>query len=105
LDVCGIDRLPISEILRIVEEHGGLNPRVFGSRARGEAREDSDLDLLIKGGPTMSLLDVAGIQVKVEQLLGIPVQVVTEGALHPLLRQNILSEAKPLVAQKRTSIP
>jgi predicted nucleotidyltransferase len=53
----------------------------------------------------MSLLDVAGIQVKIEQLLGIPVQVVTEGAFHPLLRQNILSEAKPLVAQKRTSIP
>jgi predicted nucleotidyltransferase len=88
--VSRIEAFPISEILRIVGEHGGLNPRVFGSRAKGDAREDSDLDLLIKAGPTMSLLDVGAIQVEVEQLLGIPVQVVTEGALHPLLRQDVL---------------
>lgn len=97
-DVEGIERLPIKEILGIVRERGGSNPRVFGSYARGEAREGSDLDLLIEAGSTMSLLDVAAIQVRVEQLIGRPVQVVTEGALHPFLREDILSEAKPLVA-------
>jgi predicted nucleotidyltransferase len=96
--VSGIEQFPIEVIVRIVKEHGGSNPRVFGSRARGDAREDSDLDLLIKAGPTMSLLDVAAVQVQVEELLGIPVQVVTEGALHPMLRDDILAEAKPLVA-------
>ena len=94
----GIEQFPIEEIVSIVKKHGGSNPRVFGSRARGDAREDSDLDLLIKAGPTMSLLDVAAVQVQVEELLGLPVQVVTEGALHPMLRDDILAEAKPLVA-------
>ena len=94
----GIEQFPIEEIVSIVKKHGGSNPRVFGSRARGDAREDSDLDLLIKAGPTMSLLDVAAVQVQVEELLGLPVQVVTEGALHPMLRDEVLAEAKPLVA-------
>jgi predicted nucleotidyltransferase len=96
--VYGIERFPVEEILSIVEEHGGRNPRVFGSRVRGDAPVDSDLDLLIEAGPSMSLLDVAAIQVKAERLLEIPVQVVTEGALHPLPREDILSEAMPLVA-------
>jgi predicted nucleotidyltransferase len=96
--VAGIEEFPIEEIVRIVKRHGGSDPRAFGSRAREEAREDSDLDLLIKAGPSMSLLDVAAVQVQVEELLGIPVQVVTEGALHPMLRDEILAEAKPLVA-------
>ena len=94
----GIEQFPIEEIVSIVKKHGGSNPRAFGSRARGDAREDSDLDLLIKAGPTMSLLDVAAVQVQVEELLGLPVQVVTEGALHPMLRDDVLAEAKPLVA-------
>jgi predicted nucleotidyltransferase len=96
--VAGIEPFPTDEVLRILKEYGGSNARVFGSRARADAREDSDLDLLIKAGPTMSLWDVAGIQGQVENLLGIPVQVVTEDALHPLLREDILAEAKPLVA-------
>ncbi len=91
----GIERFSFKEILGIVREHGGSNPRVFGSYALGEAREDSDLDLLIDAGSTMSVLDVAAIQVKVEQLISLPVQVVTEGALHPLLREDILQSPSP----------
>lgn len=91
-----IDVFPTEEIARLVEVHGGLDPRVFGSRARGDARPDSDLDLLIKAGPTMSLLDLARLELDLEDLLGISVEVVTEAALHPLLRDDILAEARPL---------
>ncbi len=96
--MAGVERFPIDQILEIVEKHGGLNPRVFGSRARGDAREDSDLDLLIKAGPKMSLLDLIAIQQDLEDLLDIKVEVLTEGGLHPLLKDDILSEARPLVA-------
>lgn len=93
-----MDGLPLSEIVRLVEEHGGLEPRIFGSRARGEERADSDLDLLIKAGPRMSLLDIIGLEQDLEDLLSMRVEVVTEGGLHPLLRDDILREARPLRA-------
>lgn len=93
-----MEELPLSEIARLVEKYGGLEPRIFGSRARGDARPDSDLDLLIKAGPRMSLFDLSGLQRDLEDLVGIKVEVVTEGALHPLLRDDILAEARPLHA-------
>lgn len=54
--------------------------------------------MLIKAGPRMSLFDLIGLQRELEDLLGIGVEVVTEGSLHPLLRDDILAEARPLVA-------
>jgi uncharacterized protein len=93
--MAGIEAFPVQDILRLVEHHGGLEPRIFGSRARGDARTDSDLDLLIKAGPRMSLFDVIGLQQDLEELLGIHIEVVTEGSLHPLLREEIIAEARP----------
>jgi uncharacterized protein len=90
--------LPVSEILRIAHAHGARSVRVFGSRARGDAGAASDLDLLVGLEPGRSLLDVVAIKQDLEDLLGYPVDVVTEGGLSPYLRDRILAEALPLSA-------
>jgi uncharacterized protein len=84
------------DILRIAAEHGAYDVRLFGSVARGEAGEASDIDLLVKLKPGRSLLDHAALLVDLQELLGRRVDVVTEDALYWLLRRRILKEAKPL---------
>jgi uncharacterized protein len=85
-----------AEILRVAASHGGTNVRVFGSLARREATEESDLDLLIDLEPGRSLLDLIAIEQDLEDLLGRPVDVVTQGGLSPYLRDRVLAEAVPL---------
>ena len=70
--------------------------RVFGSRARGEARPDSDLDVLVTLTPGHSLLDLVAIKQDLEDLLGCAVDVVTEASISPYIRDNVLKEAVPL---------
>lgn len=84
------------EILRIAAKHGAHNVRVFGSVARGEADEKSDIDLLVEFEPERSLLDHAGLVAELEELLGRKVDVVTEKGIYWLLRRRILKEARPL---------
>jgi uncharacterized protein len=93
-----MDDLPVNEILRIGRKYGVTSARVFGSRARGDARPSSDLDLLVDVGPDTSLYDLLQTQHELQELLGIPVEVLTEGDLHPSLRDRILDEARPLIA-------
>ena len=70
--------------------------RIFGSVARGEAGENSDIDLLVELEPGRSLLDLAKLVVELEDLLNRKVDVVTEQGLYWLLRRRILTEARPL---------
>jgi predicted nucleotidyltransferase len=84
------------DIRRIATKHGAYNLRVFGSVARGEARPDSDIDLLIEKGPTTSSWFPAGLVLELEEMLGRRVEIVTEKALSPYLRERVLSEAIPL---------
>jgi predicted nucleotidyltransferase len=83
-------------ILRLAEQRGAQDIRVFGSVARGEANENSDLDLLVSWGPGRSLLDHAGLVQDLQELLGVKVHVGTEKSLHWYVRDRILREAKPL---------
>ena len=68
------------EILAIASRHGARNVRVFGSVARGEARPESDLDILVEMEPGRSLM----------------VDVVSDRALHWYIRDRVLAEATPL---------
>jgi predicted nucleotidyltransferase len=85
-----------NEILRIAERHGAGDVRVFGSVVRGDAGPQSDIDLLVQAKARTSPWFPAGLILDLEELLGRKVDVVTEGALHPYLRDRILAEAVPL---------
>jgi hypothetical protein len=84
------------EILRIAASHGARNVRVFGSVARGEADDSSDIDLLVDMEPDRSLLDVTAFLADIRDLLGRRVDVVSEKGLYWLIRRRILKEAKPI---------
>jgi uncharacterized protein len=84
------------DLLRVTHQHGALKVHVFGSRARKEGGPKSDLDLLVKMKRGSSLLDIIAIKQDLEDLLGIAVDVVTEQALSPYLREKVLQEAIPL---------
>jgi uncharacterized protein len=84
------------DIRRMAAQHGAYNIRVFGSVARGEARADSDIDLLIEKGLTTSSWFPAGLVLELEEMLGQRVEIVTEKALSPYLRDHVLREAVPL---------
>jgi len=84
------------EILQIAAKRGARNVRIFGSAARGEADERSDVDVLVDMEPGRSLLDMGGLLMDLRELLGRDVDVVTEPSLHWYIRDRILREAVPL---------
>jgi uncharacterized protein len=85
-----------AEILRLAQHRGARSLRVFGSVARNEANENSDLDLLVDWEPGRSLMDHAGLVQDLQDLLGMKVHVGTEKSLHWYVRERILREATPL---------
>lgn len=84
------------DIFRLSELHGARNVRVFGSVARDEAGPASDIDFLVDLEQGRSLLDLGGLLVDLERLLGRRVDIVTERGLHWYLRDTIIKEARPL---------
>ncbi len=84
------------EILRLAALHGAANVRVFGSVARGEDRDDSDIDLLVHMEDDRSLLDMIRFWDQLGSLLGRKVDVVSDGGISPYMRERILAEARPL---------
>lgn len=83
-------------IRRIVLENRSTNPRVFGSVLHEHDTESSDLDLLIDPTPDTSLMDVASIQGQLEDILGIPVDVLTPLSLPNSFRGRVVAEARPV---------
>lgn len=81
------------EILKVCARYGARKVRIFGSVARGEADEKSDIDFLVEMEPGRSLLDLGGLQYELERLLGQRVDVVTERGLKARIRERVLREA------------
>jgi hypothetical protein len=84
------------DILRIAKKHGARNIRLFGSVARGEDDEQSDIDFLVEMEPDRSLLDRAALQLELQDLLGRNVDVVSERGIKPRIRDRVLQEATAL---------
>ena len=84
------------EILRIAATHGAKHLRIFGSVSRGEATDRSDVDILVSLEPGRSLLDIVAIKQDLEDLLGCKVDVVTEDAVSPYIREQVLKDAVSL---------
>jgi len=84
------------EIRGIALSHRVSNIRVFGSAARGDDTEDSDLDLLVDPTQETTLMDIGAIRLELRKLLGIPVDVLTPKSLPPKFREHVIKEAMPL---------
>jgi predicted nucleotidyltransferase len=98
-DSMGIDALlgaRREQVLRLAAKHGARNVRIFGSAARGEADATSDLDFLIELEPGRNALDMGGLLMDLQSLLGRPVDVISEKGLRPSIRARVLREAVPL---------
>lgn len=94
-----IDRLIRSkrtQILQIAARHGARKVRVFGSVARGTARQSSDIDFLVDMEEGRSLMDHAALILDLERLLKRPVDVASERGLHRLVRKEVLKDAVAL---------
>ena len=84
------------DILQTARKYGAYNVRVFGSVARGEADEKSYIDLLVDMEKGRSLLDLGGLLMDLQDLLGRDVDVVTEKGLRERIRERVLKEAVAL---------
>lgn len=83
-------------ILDVARRYGAHDVRVFGSVARGDAGESADLDLVVRFEPDRSLLDHGGLLMDLRDLLGMKVDVVSEGALKGRFGKIVRREAVPL---------
>jgi predicted nucleotidyltransferase len=81
------------EILRAAEANGARHVRLFGSAARGEESEASDVDVLVALEPGRTLLDLARLELRLEELLHRPVDVVPESGLQEPFRSAVLRDA------------
>lgn len=87
--------LSAKQINIIVDTLKPYNPKrigLFGSYARGENTDESDVDILYHFDEPISLFDKVGIKNRLEELLGKPVDLVSEGYLHPILKEYILQD-------------
>lgn len=86
-----------ARMVAILRAHGVMRASMFGSFARGEQRAQSDVDLLIEPKAGATLLDMARLELALEDLLGRHVDLITFAELHPALRDQVLREQEALL--------
>jgi len=84
-------------ILNKLSPFGPKKVAVFGSYARGENKEGSDLDLLVEFSDGITLLDIIGVEQDLSGILGVKVDLVTEGALSPYIRPYVEKDLKNIM--------
>lgn len=84
------------ELLDLLRRHGVTNPEIFGSAARGDDHEGSDVDILVDFPPGTSIIDIVGIQHEAEGLLGVPVDLVPRSGLKERVRSRAAKDLLPL---------
>jgi predicted nucleotidyltransferase len=84
------------EIIRVAEARGVRNVRVFGSVARGDAIESSDVDFLVDVDEGRTLFDLGGVLMDLRDLLGCDVDLVPANGLRERVRDRVLREAVAL---------
>jgi predicted nucleotidyltransferase len=96
VNIAEVIREKQEEIVRIAAEHGATQVRLIGSVARGDARPDSDVDLLVTWREGTSLLDHAALMLELESLLGRKVDIASDGWVKPSIRESVYRDAIPL---------
>lgn len=89
-------RVRREDILQTAAQYGASNVRIFGSVARDDTDEQSDVDFLVDMEVGRSLFDLGGLLTDLENLLGCSVDIVTEKGLRDRIRDRVLQEAIPL---------
>ncbi|MDW6023908.1 nucleotidyltransferase family protein [Mesorhizobium sp. BAC0120] len=84
------------EVLEVIGRYPVSNPRVFGSTARGEDTDDSDLDILVDRAGVLTYFDLARLEIELEQLLGVPVGVHTPGEFRQAMMARIEADRRAL---------
>ncbi len=85
-----------SALRQLISRYNLMRPRVFGSVLTGTDTDESDLDLLVDPTETTSLFTIAGLKIDAEELLGVPVSILTPNSLPPKFRNRVLQQAEPL---------
>lgn len=84
------------ELLDVLRRHGVTNAEIFGSAARGDDHEGSDLDLLVDFAPDTSIIDIIGIQRELQDVVGVPVDLIPRSGLKPRVRARAAKDLVPL---------
>lgn len=85
------------QVLRAIAQFDVSNPRLFGSLARGEADEDSDIDILVEPRDGMTSYDLADLDRAITSILGCKIDIQTPGGLSPRIRSAVFRDARPLL--------
>jgi len=85
------------KIVSILKRHGVKKAAIFGSFVRGEAKKNSDIDILVEFKREKSLLDLVALEIELEKTLKRKVDILTYGSIHPLLKDIILKEEKVIL--------
>jgi len=83
-------------ILEIAHRYGARDIRIFGSVARGDQTETSDLDLIVRFDTGRTLFDQGGLLMELQDLLGVKVDIISERGMRPRFREQVMKEAVPL---------